>query len=399
MIEDLSTELYNFLKNETDIFDKMLQTQHSFYDSIHNVDQLNPYHEEGSVYVHTMMVVEYLVNEFEGIRIETLVAAYLHDVGKIHTRTIDKETNKVKVRFFGHHGRSLFEVIDILKRIKSEVFGFQTLNIEMVLYMINFHMVDKYDMPAIKTLAKMFYKSKDLFDCASGIFIDQLVNLLEADNFGRISRNVQTNMKLKQNKMWFESLKYDILQEIATIMTEKEVEIYHSDVAIEDKKEKEKPFCQMLIGVPCTGKSTYVQHYKEGYDSVAPEKIEIVSRDNIIMSMVDENTTYEEAFDTIDQSKVNDLLDKQIKQLIKNKQNFIIDMTNFSTKARRRRLSLLTKEYRKEAKVFMADSKTIFERNKNREGKTIKKEVIESMMNGFMLPTFNEFDSIELFVQ
>ena len=397
MVEDLSTELYNFLKNETDIFDKMLQTQHGFYDSIHNVDQLNPYHEEGSVYVHTMMVVEYLVNEFEGIRIETLVAAYLHDVGKIYTRTVDKETNKV--RFFGHHGRSLFEVIDILKRIKVEVFGFQTLNIEMVLYMINFHMVDKYDMPAIKTLAKMFYKSKDLFDCAPGIFIDQLVNLLEADNFGRISRNVQTNMKLKQNKMWFESLKYDILQEIATIMTEKEVAIYHSDVAIEDKKEKEKPFCQMLIGVPCTGKSTYVQHYKEGYDSVAPEKITIVSRDNIIMSIVDENTTYEEAFDSVDQSKVNDLLDKQIKQLIKNKQNFIIDMTNFSTKARRRRLSLLTKEYRKEAKVFMADIKTIFERNKNREGKTIKKEVIESMMNGFMLPTFNEFDSIELFVQ
>ena len=57
MIEDLSTELYNFLKNETDIFDKMIQTQHGFYDSIHNVDQLNPYHEEGSVYVHTMMVV------------------------------------------------------------------------------------------------------------------------------------------------------------------------------------------------------------------------------------------------------------------------------------------------------------------------------------------------------
>ena len=89
----------------------------------------------------------------------------------------------------------------------------------------------------------------------------------------------------------------------------------------------------------------------------------------------------------------------QIKQLIKNKKDFIIDMTNFSTKARRRRLSLLTKDYKKEAKVFIADSKTIFERNENREGKTIKKEVIESMMNGFMLPTFNEFDSIELFVQ
>ena len=397
MIEDLSTELYNFLKNETNIFDMMLQTQHGFYNIIHNVDQLNPYHEEGSVYVHTMMVVEYLISEFEGIRIETLVAAYLHDVGKIYTRTVDKETNRV--RFFGHHGRSLFEVIDILKRIKSEVFGFQTLNIEMVLYMINFHMVDKYDMPAIKTLAKMFSNSKDLFDCSLGIFIDQLVNLLEADNFGRISRNVVTNMKLKQNKMWFESLKYDILQEITDIITEKEVEIYHSDVAIKDKKEKEKPFCLMLIGVPCSGKSTYVQHYKEGYDSIASEKIEIVSRDNIIMSMVDENTTYEEAFDSVDQSKVNDLLDKQIKQLIKNKKDFIIDMTNFSTKARRRRLSLLSKDYRKEAKVFIADSKTIFERNENREGKTIKKEVIESMMNGFMLPTFNEFDSIELFVQ
>jgi len=151
--------------------------------------------------------------------------------------------------------------------------------------------------------------------------------------------------------------------------------------------------------VPCSGKSTYVQRYKEGYDSAASEKIEIVSRDNIIMSMVDENTTYEEAFDSVDQSKVNDLLDKQIKQLIKNKKDFIIDMTNFSTKARRRRLSLLTKDYKKEAKVFIADSKTIFERNENREGKTIKKEVIESMMNGFMLPTFNEFDSIELFVQ
>ena len=48
MIEDLSTELYNFLKNETNIFDKMIQTQHAFYDSIHNVDQLNPYHEEGN---------------------------------------------------------------------------------------------------------------------------------------------------------------------------------------------------------------------------------------------------------------------------------------------------------------------------------------------------------------
>lgn len=143
----------------------------------------------------------------------------------------------------------------------------------------------------------------------------------------------------------------------------------------------------MLIGVPCSGKTTYAKNLMA---ADANNQWTYISRDDLVMEHGKEWPTYNEAWSKVDQRLIDRELNDAIEKAVAAKQNIILDMTNLTVKSRRAKLSKLTEDYTKIAAVFNSDEQTIFKRNKEREGKVIPAFVINRMMEQYEAPTKEE---------
>lgn len=148
----------------------------------------------------------------------------------------------------------------------------------------------------------------------------------------------------------------------------------------------------LLVGPPLSGKDTYLRQ-NEFNDFT------IVSRDDILMSL-HTNSDYSQAFNEVNQKLVDKILNEKIQNIIDNKLNVIINMTNLSKKTRQRHLSRFPSDvYEKTAIVFpKLDITEYINRNlkrKNEENKFIPLNVIQSMIHNWEEVTYEEgFDKI-----
>lgn len=146
----------------------------------------------------------------------------------------------------------------------------------------------------------------------------------------------------------------------------------------------------LMVGLPGSGKSTYIsKYYKDGYV--------IISSDDLIQEKADElGKTHDEVFSYYigDASKyANILLDKAIKD----RKNIIVDKTNMSKKSRNRVLARIPTGYNKTAIVFNVDTEVLLNRitTRNKTGKTISINVLFDMERNYEEPTISEgFDKI-----
>lgn len=153
------------------------------------------------------------------------------------------------------------------------------------------------------------------------------------------------------------------------------------------------PELVMLVGIPCSGKSTYVnklRDYEYWKDAV------VLSTDNYIEEQAKRlGMTYNEVF--------QDCIDEATRQLeiafieAKDKgKDIIFDQTNLSRKTRKKKLSKLPSFYRRGVVYFEVSLEEALKRNENREGKYIPKSVLKRMYHQFEIPTRNEdFDYVE----
>ena len=151
-----------------------------------------------------------------------------------------------------------------------------------------------------------------------------------------------------------------------------------------------KPTLTLLIGPPLSGKDTFLQNNLKGQ--------EIISRDNILMSLVNHND-YSLAFRTVDQSLVDKLLKETINKAIQDRKDVVINMTNLSKNGRRRFLQMSSNDYSKTAIVFpKLDMEIYKERNLKRqteENKFIPLGVIQDMISRWEEVSYDEgFDNI-----
>jgi predicted kinase len=142
----------------------------------------------------------------------------------------------------------------------------------------------------------------------------------------------------------------------------------------------------VLIGPPCSGKSSFTQQpkYKDYFKA---------SIDDLIMAL-NPGVTYNDAYYNNQCPYCNILYaEKLFKQLFlkavrEAEQNIIIDKTNMSSKARKKILKTVSSErYKKIAVVFDWDMKTLLERNEKRRketGKFISEKVIREMVSNFV---------------
>ncbi len=153
-----------------------------------------------------------------------------------------------------------------------------------------------------------------------------------------------------------------------------------------------KPFVILLVGVPLSGKSTWIRNNHP--------TTRIVSRDELVMEVYGSDD-YNTAFKEVNQKDVDRLLDLRLKEVNTNKENVIVDMTNMVVSRRVKTLRYFSDDYYKEVIVFpVLDSDEYKRRNNERnvnENKWIPPFVISSMLNSYQEPTLDEgFDKITI---
>ena len=151
--------------------------------------------------------------------------------------------------------------------------------------------------------------------------------------------------------------------------------------------------CVMLVGIPCSGKSTYVEKLKTiPYWSNSV----ILSTDNYIENVAQEhNTTYNEIFEDCISEATRQLELEFIMAKDKGK-NLIWDQTNLTVKTRKKKLSKLPSFYARGVIYFEISLEEALERNKNREGKFIPESILKRMYQQLEVPTLEEgWDYVE----
>lgn len=148
----------------------------------------------------------------------------------------------------------------------------------------------------------------------------------------------------------------------------------------------QEPFFAMLIGLPASGKSTFIKHAKEaGLDFI------VASTDDLINAWAAERgLTYSEAWDKCPMKEFNRQFQEAIEQAVESKFNIMIDRTNMTTKGRKSLLAKASDDYTKVAIGFDIPDKLLQERLDHRAattGKFIPPSVIKSMAQSYLPPS------------
>lgn len=133
----------------------------------------------------------------------------------------------------------------------------------------------------------------------------------------------------------------------------------------------------ILIGPPLAGKSTFRnKHLPNAF---------VICRDDILMEL-SESDNYEEAFSSVDQKKVDEILRAKLEQG-KNEELVVVDMTHMSPKRRKYNLSFFP-DHKRVAVVFDFPSEEEFaKRNAKRfaeEKKSISLAIFRNMRDSYI---------------
>ena len=150
------------------------------------------------------------------------------------------------------------------------------------------------------------------------------------------------------------------------------------------------PIVYLLVGIPCSGKTTWVDKYEFTSD------IAHISSDYFVEEYADlHSTTYTLVFKDY-AATANKLMFDEALESIRQGIDIVWDQTNTTISSRRKKLAML-KEYHKIAVVFnIPKPEVLAERlESRRHWKEIPNDVIESMIEKFQEPTKSEgFDDI-----
>lgn len=333
-----------FKKAFPELVRAMKDTSHS----AHGAD--SPWHLEDSVWTHTMMVLSHV-----DAGVEVAAAALLHDLGKVHTLEVSVKNGLLKNSFKNHEALSFYKARPILEKL-----GFDESQVRNILISIGAHGRFWGD-----DLKKMVTKLEG-FDQVRSFSILELLN---ADAKGRISHKGDNTV-------------LDLVKEAWPLYL------------VGESSLDNQPLITVLIGLPGSGKSSYVKRH-------VSECTVVVSRD----ALVEEfgiGQDYREKWLSVESTpeikqKVGVTLERELQDALKSGNDIVIDMTNL-TKRGRKRYSSFAKQHGYLVKhvVFAVDIDTCIARQDTRVDKTVSSEVIWDMAKNFTLPLYDEADIIEL---
>jgi predicted kinase len=155
------------------------------------------------------------------------------------------------------------------------------------------------------------------------------------------------------------------------------------------------PTATLLIGIPGSGKSTWIKQSELKFDFVA-----IISTDDIIDALAIESAcTYSEMWKQVKFRDIQQQMFAKMQNAIAMEQSIIVDRTNIDRKARNKILCKLPPHYHRLGAVFTCDLVELDRRLRERAektGKYIDPVVVQDMLNRYEEPTTDEFDEIFL---
>jgi len=141
------------------------------------------------------------------------------------------------------------------------------------------------------------------------------------------------------------------------------------------------PKCYQLIGVPASGKSTWVKSQDWINDCV------IVSTDDFVERHAAEvGKTYNEVFVDFMPTAV-DLMCKEVIAARKVGRDIIWDQTSVNVKSRKKKFQMLPDYYHIAVVFRTPEHEELMRRLHNRPGKNIPDYVVSSMIDHFEMPT------------
>lgn len=153
-----------------------------------------------------------------------------------------------------------------------------------------------------------------------------------------------------------------------------------------------RPKLWMLIGVPCAGKSTWVDYQVEDNEG----DIFIASTDNYIEYIAKTGwKTYNEVFkDHIKDAEKR--MYEGVIDAVKDDIDIVWDQTNLTRKSRAKKLAMIPDHYEKIAVVFSTpEPEELEKRLASRPGKTIPYQVVKGMIESMEYPELDEgFDIV-----
>lgn len=346
-----------FQENYPELCQKLNESSHHY-----DYQNISPYHICGSIWTHSMMVSK-MAEILNGDNILQW-SALLHDIGKPFCEVFDHD--KKKVRNHNHENYSTILAVEILN--KSRI---NNQDKAMILNVINYHtaFLDSIDNDGNfkKSLIESF--SKDL------MLYEYIKRFSVFDILGRFCEESKRNDT---------ALKY-----IENNSDSNYVPKFDNDFKVRYDKT-----VTIMIGLPCSGKSTYINSHHE--DDIK------ISRDDIIVEFGEKlGLNYNESFNHFNGKKssiINDELQYRINDAKKSDANIVIDMTNLGSKSRLKWFKIFD-NYNINAVVLLPELKTIQKRNIERSstGKFISDDVYDDMIKRFQMPLYSEgFDNIKV---
>lgn len=144
------------------------------------------------------------------------------------------------------------------------------------------------------------------------------------------------------------------------------------------------PKLYVLVGVPASGKSTWIKDQEWAKDCV------VVSTDEFVEDYAREcGSTYSEVFEDYMPTAINLMAEKVIRAREAGK-DIIWDQTSTTVNSRKRKFNMLPK-YHAIAVVFKTPEKDELKRRlESRPGKNIPEKVMNQMINQYVEPTEEE---------
>lgn len=411
------SELVNFLTVEfTDIVGAM---KHSLHETEPSVP--NPYHMEGSVWAHTMMVCK--VAEMLNVSKENKIIALLHDCGKPQARTdFTSNDGEHRVHFRNHEAYGTFIAIDVLERLRM----LDVINTQQkgnILKIISIH-GDLFNGMKGKGYQPSKIYDKFLLDPWN---FETFITQVKCDSLGRFSND--------DNK-----IAHDLG---CNIYTEDDFFQY---LSTRDAKESKDKDLNVFIGVPGSGKTTTLESYLNSSEHSINSSW-VISRDDIMMKYAeslgiigskikcanctsggiiiedvaykcraghDTNnpcvkgyrklTSYSDVWKYMQDNDLHKEIDKLLEQdwvnAVKSDKNIFIDMTNMSKKSQKKwgnKLGKKDSEYNINGIFFACgdlEYRRRVEKRRTDTGKFIDWKIINSMKASFNYPTSEVFDNV-----
>jgi predicted kinase len=146
----------------------------------------------------------------------------------------------------------------------------------------------------------------------------------------------------------------------------------------------------MLVGVPGSGKSTWVKSKDFDWG-----KTVVVSTDQYIeLRALSQGLTYNDMFESTIKDATADML-RTVHQAVRAGTDIVWDQTNTTVASRAKKLRNIPSSYKKIAVYFKTPESEEHARRLDRPGKSIPAHVMKSMITSLEIPTLDEgFDEV-----